>query len=196
MNGVTFGNLAQRKRQLVRDELAEAALKLLAFRGFEETTIDEITAAAGVSRRTFFRYYKSKEDVIIEFLGHVGEEMQAALAARPASETPTQALRQTLTVFTDACVAYPEKSVRLTRLILTTPSLTARYLERQLEWKNKLAAQLQKRLGGKNNLRPVVLIGMAFAALDAALDTWSASDGKQDLAELLDEAFAIAFSAD
>lgn len=193
---MTFGNLAQRKRQLVRDELAEAALKLLAFRGFEETTIDEIAVAAGVSRRTFFRYFKSKEDVIIEFLGDIGREMQTALANRPHPEEPAASLRQSLLVFTDACIAYPEKSVRLTRLILDTPSLTARYLERQREWKNGMAGELEKRLDGDGSVvRAAVLTGMAFAALDASLDAWSAGADKRGLAEVLDEAFAIAFPA-
>src|SRR5215207_7180855 len=127
--------LAERKRQLVRDELTEAALKLLAFQGFEETTIDQIVAAAGVSRRTFFRYFRSKEDVIIEFLGHLGTKLSHALAARPASEKPSVALREAFAVFTDTYHHNPEKSIRLARLTLRTPALMARYLERQTQWR-------------------------------------------------------------
>ncbi|MFC7471624.1 TetR family transcriptional regulator [Actinomadura keratinilytica] len=53
-------SLAQRKRQLVADELTEAALQLLALSGFDGVTVDEIVAAAGVSKRTFFRYFASR----------------------------------------------------------------------------------------------------------------------------------------
>ena len=186
------GHLAHRKRQLVRDELAEAALKLIAFQGFEETTIDQIAAAAGVSRRTFFRYYQSKEDVIVESLGEVGEQLRAALEARPAAEAPATAMRQALSVFEDACAEYPEKVLRLTELILHTPALYARYLERQAQWRSDLAATLVRR-SSMQELRAVVTAGVAFAALDAALREWVAADGKKHLGDLLDETFALAF---
>lgn len=188
------GNLAHRKRQFVRDELAEAALKLLAFQGFEETTIDQIAASAGVSRRTFFRYFQSKEDVIVESLGDVGEELRAALDARPADEPPTMAVRQALSVFEDACAEYPEKVLRLTKLILHTPALNARYLERQAEWKTDLAASLARRShASDDDLRPVVTAGVAFAALDVALRAWVAGGGKRNLGALLDDTFSLAF---
>ncbi|GDY60339.1 hypothetical protein SVIO_109620 [Streptomyces violaceusniger] len=76
--------MAQRKRQLVSNELSEAALQLLALKGFDAVTIDEIAATAGVSKRTFFRYFASKEDVVVQFLADMGTGMRAALASRPS----------------------------------------------------------------------------------------------------------------
>lgn len=191
-------DLAHRKRQLVRDELAEAALKLLAIRDFEDTTIDQIAAAAGVSRRTFFRYFPSKEDVIVESLAMVGQNLRAAFEARPAGLRPATALRQTFCLFEQACTEHPEKVLRLTRLILHTPALHARYLERQAKWKTTLAETLAETLARREkssrpDMRAVVAVGVAFAALDAALREWVAGDGKRDMAELLDETFALAF---
>jgi AcrR family transcriptional regulator len=192
----TLTGLAHRKRLLVRDELAEAALKLLAFQGFEETTIDQIVAAAGVSRRTFFRYFQSKEDVIVESLGEIGEELRAALDARPAGEAPATAVRQAFSVFVDElCAESPEKELRLTRLILHTPALAARYLERQMEWKAAMAVSLAGRMGAaEHDLRPAVIAGVAFAALDAALHAWIDGYGERHLGALLDETFAMAFT--
>lgn len=80
--------MAQRKRQLVTDELTEAALQLMAREGFDAVTVDAIAAAAGVSKRTFFRYFASKEDVVVQFLAGMGAGMRAELAARPAAEPP------------------------------------------------------------------------------------------------------------
>lgn len=184
--------LAERKRQLVQDELTEAALKLLAFQGFEETTIDQIAAAAGVSRRTFFRYFRSKEDVIIEFLGHLGQKLTEALQSRPAGEPPVTALRQTFAIFTETYSHFPEKSIRLTKLILGSPALLARYLERQAQWRADLAVVLGQRIGA-SGLGPAVTAAVAFAAFDTAITAWAASDGTADLSELTDEAFALAF---
>ena len=64
--------IAERKRRAVRGELSEVALRLLTDRAFDTLTIDQIAAAAGVSRRTFFRYFTSKEDVVFAFLDHSG----------------------------------------------------------------------------------------------------------------------------
>src|ERR1035437_5759799 len=59
-------SLKLRKQQVVRDALSAAAERLFLSQGFEETTVEQIALAAGVSRRTFFRYYKSKEDVMVD----------------------------------------------------------------------------------------------------------------------------------
>lgn len=75
--------LAQRKRQLVSDELTQAALQLLALKGFDAVTIDEIATAAGVSKRTFFRYFASKEDVVVQFLAGMGPTSAPSWRAGP-----------------------------------------------------------------------------------------------------------------
>jgi AcrR family transcriptional regulator len=190
-------SLAERKRQLVRDELAEAALKLLARQGFETTTIDQIVATAGVSRRTFFRYFRSKEDVIVQFLGDVGAQLCAALAVRPVGEPPAVALRHALSVFVQTCIEHPEKALRLTKLTLGTPALLARFLELQAQWRTDLAAELARRAGpGPHvDLRSALAAAVALAAFDTALNRWADSDGADDLADLTDQTFAVVAAA-
>ncbi len=190
-------SLAERKRRLVHDELAEAALRLLAWQGFEATTIEQIAEAAGVSRRTFFRYFQSKEDVIVQFLGHVGGQLRAGLAARPAEEPPAVALRRALDCFVTAHEEYPEKSLRLTKLVLGTSALLARFLERQEEWRADLAAELARRSGldPTRDMRPALAAAVALAAFDTALSRWADSDGVEDLADLTDQTFAVVAAA-
>ncbi|BCB83736.1 acyl-CoA-like ligand-binding transcription factor [Phytohabitans suffuscus] len=186
-------SLAERKRQLVRDELAEAALKLLASQGFEDTTIDQMVAAAGVSQRTFFRYFGSKEDVVVYSLADTGAQLCAALTARPADEPPAVALRAAISVFITLCLEHPAKSLRLARVMLATPSLLGRYLERQAEWRRDIAVELGRRLGldPADDLRPELAAGVALTAFDVALRRWAASDGTEDLDPLTDQTFAI-----
>jgi AcrR family transcriptional regulator len=186
-------SLAERKRQLVRDELGEAALKLLAWHGFESTTIDQVVAAVGVSRRTFFRYFESKEDVVVQFLADTGAGLCAELAARPVDEPPAVALRRAMSVFIAACREHPEKSLRLTKIILGTPSLLGRYLERQAQWCQDLAVELGRRAGRDpaHDLRPELAAGVALTAFDTALRRWAAGEGADDLDALTDQAFAV-----
>ena len=78
--------LQERKQELVREELSRAAWALFRKEGYEATTVTEIARKAGVSRRTFFRYYASKEDVVVETSDELAEEVLVALAHRPAKE--------------------------------------------------------------------------------------------------------------
>lgn len=187
----------ERKRQLVRDELTEAALKLLALQGFEETTIDQMAAAAGVSRRTFFRYFQSKEDVIVEFLSDLGGQLGAYLRDRPGLEPPHLAVQRSLRMFTDTLSAHPEKSRRLARIMFGTPALLGRYLERQVAWKATLTTELARRMATDpaRDLRPTIVVAVAFAAFDTALTRWVDGDADTALDALVEECFALAFGA-
>ncbi len=185
--------LAERKRQLVADELTEAALQLLALKGFDTVTVDEIVAAAGVSKRTFFRYFKSKEDVVVQFLAGMGEDMRAELADRPADEPPSEALLHTVRVPVTTCAADTERALRVVQLILRTPALLARFLERQAQWRDDLAEELARRVGrdAGTDLYPRLAAGTALTAFHVVLQRWSESDAAQNPVELLDGAFAV-----
>ncbi|MGW5682873.1 TetR family transcriptional regulator [Nonomuraea sp. NPDC003754] len=186
-------SLAQRKRQLVADELTQAALNLLTRKGFDAVTIDEIVAAAGVSRRTFFRYFASKEDVVVQFLAEMGAGMRAELAARPAEEPPSAALRHTVWVSVNACAGHADRALRVVQLILRTPTLLARFLERQTQWREELTGELARRLelDPATDMYPQLAAGMALNAFDTVLQRWSDSDGSEDPTVLIDRAFAV-----
>ncbi|MFE4795700.1 TetR family transcriptional regulator [Streptomyces sp. NPDC056708] len=185
--------MAQRKRQLVSNELTEAALQLLALKGFDVVTVDEIVTAAGVSKRTFFRYFASKEDVVVQFLADMGTGIRAELAVRPIEERPSVALRHAVWVSIVACGDHSERALPVVQLILRTPALLARFLERRAQWCDDLTAELARRLGldPDTDLYPQLAAGMALAAFDAVLQRWSGSDGAEDPAELTDRAFAV-----
>ncbi|TXS21645.1 TetR family transcriptional regulator [Streptomyces sp. ms191] len=188
--------MAERKRRLVTDELTESALQLLARKGFDGVTVDEIAAAAGVSKRTFFRYFASKEDVVVQFLADMGSGMRAELAARPAEEPASVALLRAVSLPLAACANHSdhsERALRVVQLILRTPALLARFLERQAQWRDALAAELVGRTGldGDGDLRPELAAGIALTAFDAVLRRWSTTDGAEDPVELIDRAFAL-----
>ncbi|MFE4478535.1 MULTISPECIES: TetR family transcriptional regulator [Streptomycetaceae] len=171
--------LAQRKRQLVADELTRAALELLAGGGFDAVTVDEIATAAGVSKRTFFRYFASKEDVVVRFLGALGAAMREELARRPAGEAPSVALRHAVWRSVEDCAGHEERARQVVRLVLSTPALLARFLERQAQWRDDLAEELAARLGldAGRELYPRLAADMALAAFHTVLQRWSADDG-------------------
>jgi AcrR family transcriptional regulator len=193
MNPAPAATIAERKRQLVRDELAEAAVKLLANQGFEETTVDQIVAAVGMSRRTFSRYFESKEDVVVHMLAGAGAQLCAELHARPADEPPAEALRLALAPLIRFTADRPDKTLRVVRLIMGTPALHASFLERQSHWQDDIAAILAARseLDPCDDLRPALAAGVALTVFGIALRRWMDSDGIADMNVLVDQAFSV-----
>ncbi|MFI8399338.1 TetR family transcriptional regulator [Streptomyces sp. NPDC085463] len=185
--------LAQRKRQLVATELTEASLQLFALKGFDAVTVDEIAAASGVSKRTFFRYFASKEDVVVQFLAGMGADIRTALAARPAAERPSEALLHAVSVPLTTCGDHAERALPVVRLILRTPALLARFLEHQARWREELTEELAVRLGRDpgTDLYPRLAAGMALTAFDAVLRRWSEGGGVEEPDALIGEAFAV-----
>ncbi|MFF5502608.1 TetR family transcriptional regulator [Streptomyces roseolus] len=186
-------SLAQRKRQLVSTELTETALQLFAHRGFEAVTVDEIATAAGVSKRTFFRYFASKEDVVVQFLAGMGAEMRAELAGRPVGEPNSVALLRAVSVPLAACGDHAERTLPVVRLILRTPALLARFLEHEARWREELAGELAVRLGldPEESLYPRLAAGMALAAFDTVLRRWSEDARPAGPTALIADAFAL-----
>jgi AcrR family transcriptional regulator len=182
-------SLAERKRQLVVDELTQAALQVLATKGFEATTVDEMVAAAGVSRRTFFRYFASKEDVVVRLFGDLGELMRAELASRPPAEPIAISLRCAMAAAVDDCLRHPDNALQVVRMVLRTPALHARTLERLARWRDDLGELLAARAGDRDDLYPQLAAGVALTAFHAVLQRWGDSNGAEDPAALLDRAF-------
>ena len=128
-------------------ELEHVALRIFGERGFEETTVDDIAAAAGIGRRTFFRYFASKNDVAWgDFDTHL-EGMRAALAATPASVGIAEALRTAILDFN----RYPAPEAGWHRarmvLILRTPALVAHSALRYAGWRAVVAEFVAARTG-------------------------------------------------
>ena len=190
-------SLAERKRRVVRDELGEAALRLLARQGYDQTSVDQIVEAAGVSRRTFFRYFASKEDVVVEFFNDVGQEIVTELAARPAAEGPVLALREAIkAVSADELAENREKSIALIGYSFGIPALRARFAARQDLLFDEVAEVLAQRTGnGAPAPQLRLTAGLGLMAFTAALGAWVAADGARDFRELVDEAFEQAANA-
>src|ERR1700742_3699463 len=111
----------ERKKQRTRDALFEAAMELFAAKGYDRTAVHEITDAVDVSERTFFRYFASKEDLVISFIRERTEVFLGFLAARPAAEEPLTAHASTPGDDTEKVETY----LSVIRLIEATPALLA-----------------------------------------------------------------------
>jgi AcrR family transcriptional regulator len=190
---VTTPTLWERQRAAARAEITEVALKLFLKQGFDATTIDQIVAAVGVSRRSFFRYFGTKEDIVLGDLVARGAAIAKEVAARPAGEEPWEALRAGFQASQEKTVPDPDFELALGRMLFETPSLHARLLEKHVRWQDMLVPLIAGRLpeqGGSTSLRAAAIVAAALACLDAASKAWVESNGRSDLAVLYDEAVA------
>ncbi|MEV0151168.1 MULTISPECIES: TetR family transcriptional regulator [unclassified Nonomuraea] len=192
MNGPARTSTRDIARAAVQAELAQVAFELFRRDGFDQVTISDVAAAAGVSRSTFLRYFGSKEEAVLLAVDGQGEQVAGALRARPAGEDDWTALRRALDPLIEHYRAEPAGALALTRLILETPALRSRLLEKQAGWGPALARTLTERAGLPQPpaLRSLVRAAAAVNCLTIAVDRWTGSGGRLDLADLLDEAFA------
>jgi AcrR family transcriptional regulator len=180
-----------RRRTLAR--LEEAALRLFAERGFDSVTVDDIAAEADVSRRTFFRYFAGKEEVLFTGNQRRLEELRRALAERPPGEPALTALRRALLSLAGGYEEERERLLRRWTIMAQTPSLQARSLTRQREWEQALTELVAEWLGVDPavDLRPAVVAATTLAALRVAVADWLAGGGQAHLPTLVAEALDL-----
>jgi AcrR family transcriptional regulator len=182
--------LHDRKLRLMRARLAELALTPLLERGFDACTIDDLAAAAGIARRTFFRYFATKEDVVISTFDEAGDALLAELERRAEHEPPLRALRSTLDAVIVAFGSDRGRGRATLDLIRRTPTLRGRFLVTQDDWNEKLAASILARMPDdvRSPMRARLAARVAVAAIDTALVAWSERPD-DDLRVIAAEAF-------
>jgi AcrR family transcriptional regulator len=176
-------DLRERKRTRTRLAIQREAMKLFAEKGYENTTVEDIAYAAAISARTFFRYFPTKEDVVIwDEYDPVVEDL---IAARPADESPAQTARAVI-VEALGGIYRRDRAELLTRvrLLTTVPELRARLLEAQ-SGVEEFASMVAGRRGA-DELEVRVVMAALSAVVVAALDVWQQDDGKGDLLAIFD----------
>jgi AcrR family transcriptional regulator len=190
-NGKPLPSLRERTRLAAQQSISEVAMNLFLEEGFGNVTVDQISVAAGISPRSFFRYFATKEDVVLGHLAATGLQLRDALAARPAEEPPWDALRA---AFGTLLAEYGKGQDSLrgtTRMLYATPSLRARHLEKQLHWQDLLVPEIARHLGTASNgkdVRAYAIVASALACLDAAGAAWAVSEDGTPVEEFLDAA--------
>lgn len=163
-------SLLERRRDLMRRDIAVAATALFAEQGFAETTVEQIAARAGISVRTFYRYCQVKEDAVTAVLADGAWDLVEAIAARPGSGSLVE---DVWTVFTEKLERgeHAELQLRLARTVFTTPNLYERWVGAGRAAQDALVPVLAERLGSRGTeLTTRTIAGLLISALTAALE--------------------------
>ena len=187
---VTAEALLSPKRRETRQRIAETALRLFLANGYENTTLDAIALEAGISRRTFFSHFKSKEDILFVWQSEAWRALWKDLLTVSPDEHPLDAVRD---LFIRHLAHYANDQMRaIDRLLRSSESLRARKQFAYAEHEQALFATLCE-VWRHPQQRPILrMVAMAsIGAVRLSLEVWSQQETtNQSLADVLREAFA------
>ncbi len=180
--------LREHKRRETLRRITDAGMCLFIEKGYEATTLDEIAAKAGISRRTFFYYFKSKDDILLSLQNGMGDMLVAALREEPQDKRPLHAIRDAIL---KVCAPIPaDDMIAIDRLMRSSEAVQARKQASYIQHEKALFAALRERWPKPERETGLRLVAMmAIGAMRLASDALSREDGKRPFDELLHEAF-------
>lgn len=184
--------MSERARRVAqtRESIRDAALKLFAERGYERVTVDEIADAAGVARRTFFRYFPAKEAVLFSRQARDIEAFSAAIAAsRERGVVGIHAVREALLAMVPMIEADRDAMVTRQAIVDASPVLFALENADDQEWERSIAGALA--LGGWGEIDAALAAGLLIGLVNATLREWRRREPPPPLAELATRALDV-----
>jgi AcrR family transcriptional regulator len=189
----------ERKKQRTREALVDTAFRLFGEKGFDATTVEEIADAVDVSSRTFFRYFASKEDVVLTFQEEQFATFLDELAARPSSEPVMTALRRAAVAVMRACEEGdsgfdPERFGCIQQMMECSPAVFGRSLEHGQKKQAEVTRVIAERMGvdPASDLRPHVAAGASNCAFRSAFEVLACGATKAErMSDVLDKVFAV-----
>lgn len=183
------GGVRERKRRDTRQRVAEAGLRLFLARGYQGTTVEAIAAEAGISRRTFFAYFKSKDDILASWQDASFADIYADLLKTPPDVQPLDAVRDLLVKYTSRYTS--EEMTVIDRLMRSSESLVARkqaFYAAQEQVLFSTLCQVWRQPERRMALRMVALV--SIGAIKLATHAWNEPEGpRRPMARVLREAF-------
>lgn len=185
--------LRERKKLETRARLVKVTLQLASERGLENVTVDDIAAEAGVSARTFFNYFPSKEDAVMHpDPDPVGQtrKVAAALLTAPAELSPTRAVVVAMRPYVDRFDEERDEWLTRISIIERDPGLIVRMFSTQRETEQILVDAIARRTGldAATDFYPLLLFKVVGGAMQAACQRWHELGGSVRMSELFDTA--------
>lgn len=181
----------ERKKLATRKAIHDAAFDLVERNGLSATTIEAISERAGIAPRTFWAYFASKEDAVIDRDPESPDRLRAALLSRPPEEAPLSALRRVLESYMARRGDDSDRAIRRQQVIRREPPLMATVAAVYDEVERALVSALGDRMGldPSIDLRPGVLVAAACGTCRIAQQRWADQNGRIPFPLLAEEAF-------
>ncbi len=171
------------KKARVRAAIFHAAVNLAERKGFDRTSVEEIAAAAGISPRTFFRYFAAKDHVMFPYHADYVARFRVLLRGVPGGAGALGAVREALGAMADAYTEARADHVRLARIISTSGVLVAASVVRDSDWETAIMGAFlgRGRASAARKADAILRAGIVMGAVSAVMRAWYAANGKGDL---------------
>jgi AcrR family transcriptional regulator len=182
--------LRARKRQETLERIAEAGLRLFSQNGYDATTLDDIAKAAGISRRTFFYYFKSKEEILLDWqMRGFSASLHRAIMAQPPGKAPFEVVRDGMLALS---VGFrTQEFISIDRVMRSSETLKARKQATYSLHENALHASLVELWPDPERSASLRLVAMAsLGAMRLAIEAWILAGGDRSVDTFLQAAFA------
>lgn len=181
--------LRERKRRDTFERIAQTGLELFIAKGYEATTLDDIAVAAGISRRTFFHYFKSKDEILLAWQSGLVESLSKFIEEASVDQPPLGALCDALLKLSE--LADEEKAILIARLMRSSDQLRAVNQAKFLRLEEAAFEALCRRWprrARREGLRMVAMVGLG--AFRIAIEDWTAAGGEEPFTKRIKKAFA------
>jgi AcrR family transcriptional regulator len=184
--------LLKRKQQLVREAIWDAAIDLFARHGFEQVTVDEIADAAGVSPRSFFRYFSSKSDLLAQGVLSYGQSIGEAIEACPKSWSPLEVMKHVTQEIAEFVASNPRTRVIMRigeKSVAARETLAGSFVLIE----DRVAAAFQSRLrkGAANPLKSRLYAALTLSILQVVTKSWASETKDSEISAVTQQAFTI-----
>jgi AcrR family transcriptional regulator len=191
--------LRERKKDQTREALAQAAFALFQDKGYEATTVAEIARAANVSRRTFFRYYATKDALLFVEDSENLEHFRVLLGAAESGDDDLAHIRRACLALAEGYMRDRDQILARARIIESSPVLGKQERQQDLSWERAIAESLLSSTshggpgsnGSVRERRARMLAGAVFGAVRATMAAWQEAGGRGDLPRMIAEALDL-----
>jgi AcrR family transcriptional regulator len=162
------------KRKFIEDAIYNAAIDLFARQGFDETTVEAIAQAAGVSRRSFFRYFASKDDLLAHTAVRYGATLRNAIESCPTEMSAFDVIRATVRAGVQHAAAPASRTRQVVEIAIRSESARQAYQSRNSNIEDSLATAFAARTKPRSNTNANsrLLAGLTLAVMNATIASW------------------------
>ncbi|GAA3987751.1 TetR family transcriptional regulator [Allokutzneria multivorans] len=184
--------LRETKMERTRQLLADTAFELFTANGFAATTMEQIAAAAEVGPRTLYRYYATKEALLLTFVEQRLDDALEVFRAQPEDAPVPRALHELIDYVLRTVAESGDRIIAVYELAWRTPSARARLNDKTTRWRGELATEIARRMGGRSaELAATLASANTMTVIEVSVRTWVESGGRSNMRRITHRALDL-----